>query len=196
MTSCKVLEVHTKDQTPHKWSVSLTEEVYKRFCSQGNQIVQKIFRDGSLFSPLLFGKFFDPSDAFPLWEFESDVLLSSLRSSGKTNVDWFQTDEAYVLKADLPGVGINTVQVYAENGKIVEISGQWNQQRETKAKDWRSGNWWEHGYVRRLELPEDADWRKIEAYLNNDIFLEIRIPKNSVDCEANDSTVAKNSDSV
>lgn len=103
MTNRRRLEFHTEDQTPHKWSVSLTEEVFKKFFSQGTPILHKIFGEGSLFSPLLFGKFFDPSDAFPLWEFESDVLLSNLRSSGKTSVDWFQTDEAYVLKAELPG---------------------------------------------------------------------------------------------
>ena len=59
----------------------------------------------------------------------------------------------------------------------MEISGQWKQQRESKAHDWRCGHWWEHGYVRRLEMPEDADWKNIEAHLYSDTFLEIRIPK-------------------
>ncbi|KAL3576772.1 hypothetical protein D5086_022055 [Populus alba] len=147
-----------------------------------SSIVHKIFGEGSLFSPLLFGKYFDPSDAFPLWEFESDVLLSNLRSSGKTNIDWFQTDDAYVLKADLSaGVENNTVQFFVENGKIMEISGQWKPKRDqSKTKDWRSGNWWEHGYVRRLEIPGDADWKDTEAYVSNDMFLEVRIPKSSL----------------
>lgn len=78
------------------------------------------------------------------------------------------------------GVG-NNVQVSVEKGKVVEVSGQWKPQRESKAKDWRSGNWWEQGYVRRLELPEDADWRRIEAQVSNDILLEIRIPRNLSD---------------
>ncbi|XP_050219250.1 21.7 kDa class VI heat shock protein [Mercurialis annua] len=194
--SCRQLEVHTEDQTPQKWSVSLKEEVFKRFLAQPNSIVHKIFGDGSLFSPLLFGKYFDPSDAFPLWEFESDVFLCNLKSSGKTSVDWFQTDDFYVLKAELPGFGINTVQVYAENGKIVEISGQWkNQQKETKAKDWRSGHWWEFGYVRKLEVPEDADFNKIEAFLNNDLIFELRIAKNYLDCHK-DPNIAINSELV
>ncbi|KAJ4830878.1 hypothetical protein Tsubulata_045148 [Turnera subulata] len=198
MTNCSQLEVHIEDQTPHKWRISLSEEVFKRFFTQGNQIVHKIFGDGSLFSPFLFGKYFDPSDAFPLWEFEADVLLSNLRSSGKTKVDWFQTDEAYVLEAELPGVGSNTVHVCIDNGKIVEISGQWKQPREPKTKDWRSGHWWEHGYVRRLELPEDADWRKTEAYIKSDTFLEVRIPKSSLDCDTSQGNdiVSKKSDSV
>lgn len=72
---------------------------------KGNATAHKIFGEGSFFSPLLFGKFFDPSDAFPLWEFESDVLLSNNhpRSSKQTIVDWSQTDTDYVLKAELPG---------------------------------------------------------------------------------------------
>lgn len=73
------------------------------FISQGGTTVHGVFGDGTLFSPLLFGKFFDPSDAFPLWDFESEILLSGLRSSGRCNVDWFATDKEYVLKAELPG---------------------------------------------------------------------------------------------
>ena len=103
MSSCIKLEVQTEDQATQKWCISLAEEVFKRFLSQGSPTVHKVFGEGSLFSPLLFGKFFDPSDAFPLWDFESDGLLSSLRNSGKSTVDWFQTDQAYVLKAELPG---------------------------------------------------------------------------------------------
>ena len=99
----KLIEVQTEDQTPHKWCISLGEEVFKRFFSQANPTVHKIFGDGSLFSPMLFGKFFDPSDAFPLWEFESDVLLSHLRSSNQSTVDWSVTDEGYILKAEIPG---------------------------------------------------------------------------------------------
>ncbi|KAJ8754627.1 hypothetical protein K2173_010718 [Erythroxylum novogranatense] len=181
MTSCRQIEVHLGDQTPQKWSVSLTEEVFRRIFSQENTVLLKIFGDGSLFSPSLFGKFFDPSDAFPLWEFESDILLSQLRSSGKTTVDWRETDEAYVLKAELPGAGKETIHVYVENEKTVEISGKWKQTNESKTKDWRTGHWWEHGYVRRLELPEDADWRKTVAFVTGEIFLELRIPKNISD---------------
>ncbi|KAK9268346.1 hypothetical protein L1049_000095 [Liquidambar formosana] len=198
MTTCKQLEIRLEDRTPQKWCVSLREDVFKKFLSQGSPMTHKVFGDGSLFSPLLFGKFFDPSDAFPLWEFESDILLSNLRSSGQTTVDWLQTDQDYVLKAELPGVEKNDVQVYVENGKVVEISGQWKQQKESKSSDWRSGHWWEHGYVRRLELPEDADWKNIEAHVKSDMFLEVRIPKNSSDCdisEGNDVR-SKNSESV
>ncbi|XP_031404301.1 21.7 kDa class VI heat shock protein isoform X2 [Punica granatum] len=183
MSSLRQLSIKTEDHAPQKWSVSLKEDVFKRFISQGSPFVVRIFGEGSLFSPLLFGKFFDPSDAFPLWEFESGILLLSLRSSGKTSVDWFQSDHEYVLKAEIPGAWENNVQVYVDNGKVVEITGQWRQHRELNVKDWRCGNWWEYGYVRRLELPEDADWKNIEARLNSEKNIELRIPKKGPSCE-------------
>ncbi|KAK2984781.1 hypothetical protein RJ640_004606 [Escallonia rubra] len=182
MTSCKQLGVGLEDPTPAIWCVPLKEDVFAAFMAKGNKTVHMIFGHGSLFSPFLFGKFFDPSDAFPLWEFESDVLLSNLRSSGQSTVDWFQTDTDYVLKAELPGIQKDSLQVYVEKGKVVDISGQWRQQRDPNTKDWRCSHWWEQGFVRRLELPENVDWRKMEAYLSNDILLEIRIPKNPLDC--------------
>lgn len=192
MTSCKQVEViGSEDPTPHKWCVPLKEDVFAIFLARGGptSVVMKTFGDGSLFSPLLFGKFFDPSDAFPLWEFEPEALLPDQH---RTSVDWFQTDTCYVLKAELPSLEENTLQICVENGKVVEISGQWRQQRESscRKKDWRSSHWWEHGFVRRLELPENAGWEKIEAYvMNNDTLLEIRMPKNQPLAQGNEGAL-------
>lgn len=102
MASCKKLEVQLEDPTQNKWCVPLKDEAFASFMSKGSPTIHKVFGDGSLFSPFLFGKFFDPSDAFPLWEFESDALLTNLRISGQSTVDWFQTDTDFVLKAELP----------------------------------------------------------------------------------------------
>ncbi|KMS98533.1 hypothetical protein BVRB_4g092230 isoform A [Beta vulgaris subsp. vulgaris] len=180
MAGLRQIEVLLEDRTPHKWIVPLTEDEFQAFLSRGNQAIRKVFGDGSFFSPMLFGKFFDPSDAFPLWEFEADVLLSNLRASGLNQVDWTQNDKEYVLKAELPGTGEeSSVQVCVEKGKILEISGQWKQHTDLKARDWRSHHWWEIGFVRRIELPENADWKKTEVTAKNDIILEIKIPMKS-----------------
>ena len=108
MTNCKQLDIHFEDLTPQKWCVPLKEDAFATFMAKGSPTVHKVFGDGSLFSPFLFGKYFDPSDAFPLWDFESDILLSNLRSSGQSTVNWFQTDTDYVLKAELPGKQISS----------------------------------------------------------------------------------------
>lgn len=98
MTSVQ-LQVVSEDQSTHKWCVPLKEDVFGAFIAKGGPIVHKVFGDKSLFGPLLFKKFFDPSDAFPLWEFEPGVLLSDLQNPC---VDWFQTEACYVLKSELP----------------------------------------------------------------------------------------------
>ncbi|KAK9089604.1 hypothetical protein Scep_028686 [Stephania cephalantha] len=168
MSCPRKLEVLYEDRDPKKWRVPLREDMFHSLMPQS---------EGSLFSPLLFGKFFDPSDAFPLWEFESDILLASLRNSGNSTTDWFEAEGEYVLRAESPGLRHCNIQVIVESEKIMEISGQWEEKKEVAARDWRSGKWWERGCVRRIELPQNADWRKIEAKVEDDILLEIRIPK-------------------
>ncbi|KAL3647090.1 hypothetical protein CASFOL_008058 [Castilleja foliolosa] len=179
MTSSKQLDIQFEDhRNQKKWCYPLREDV---FATVANPTVHKIFGAGSFFSPLLFGKFFDPSDAFPLWEFDPDLLLPNPHNSSHRPLDWFQTDTDYVLKAQLPaGTSNNIVQVCIENGKILEINGQFRQQKEkdeSRTKDWKMNHWWEHGYVRRLELPDQADSRKTEAHLKNEVVLEIKVPK-------------------
>ncbi|KAL1562922.1 21.7 kDa class VI heat shock protein-like [Salvia divinorum] len=167
--SSKQIEIQFEDPNPQKWSQPLKEDVFAALT---------IHKAGSLFSPSLFAKFFDPSDAFPLWEFASDEVLPN---SAHRTVDWYQTDTDFLLKADLSGNRHGSVEVSVENGKIMEISGQ---QKESKKRNWKNSQWWEHGYVRRIELPDLADWRKSEAYINNDSLLEIRIPKLPADSDA------------
>lgn len=103
MSARRMLEVREEGRASQKWRVPLREEVFDSI-SQGQKTMNKVFGQGSLFSPLLFGKFFDPSDAFPLWDFDSEVLLSGPGNSTGNSVTWFATDTDYVLRAKLPGI--------------------------------------------------------------------------------------------
>ncbi|XP_020096334.1 22.3 kDa class VI heat shock protein-like [Ananas comosus] len=180
------------DQTSNrqKWRVSLTEDAFESFMARCGDAGREVFGEGSLFSPMLFGKFFDPSDAFPLWEFDSDDLLSALRCSSKTSVDWAESSSEFILRAHVPGARKCEVEICGEKPKVVmEISGQWGPAvREPGPRDWRSGRWWERGFVRRIELPENANWRRAEAYITEDeehSLLEIKIPKNNNNFDSN-----------
>lgn len=88
------------DGSPRKWSVSLREDVFAAFLAgdDGGAAARRVFAEGSLFSPLLFGSFFDPADAFPLWDFDPDAILA-----GGRRVGWSETAAEYVLTAALPG---------------------------------------------------------------------------------------------
>ncbi|KAJ4816330.1 18.3 kDa class I heat shock protein [Rhynchospora pubera] len=180
----RALEIRPGDHNTRKWHVALTEGAFLSFLTHGGDAAKAVFGEGSLFSPFLFGKFFDPADAFPLWDFDSDALLSGLWKAKKTSVDWAETDSEYVLRAELPGGKKCDVEINGDKTKVIEISGQWrSQQGSGSIRDWRTGRWWENGFVRRLELPEDANWKKAEAYLYDDGFLEIRIARNiSAEC--------------
>lgn len=109
MASMK-LEVVSEDQSLRKWCVPLREDIFATFMAKGSPIMHKVFGDKSLFGPLLFTKFFDPSDAFPLWEFEPGVLLSNLQNPC---VDWLQTDSCYVLKSELPSKSFFFISIYS-----------------------------------------------------------------------------------
>ncbi|XP_042434150.1 22.3 kDa class VI heat shock protein-like [Zingiber officinale] len=179
MPSRRAIEVRTGDGSSQKWRVSLAEGVFDSFVAHGGAAARRVFGEGSLFSPLLFGKFFDPGDAFPLWEFEADALLAGLRNASKTGVDWFETDSEYALKAELPvGVRKCDAEVCGQSTKVIEISGLWRG-KESEARDWKLGRWWEHGFVRQLELPANANWKKTEAHIVDDTLLEIKIPKHN-----------------
>jgi hypothetical protein len=94
-----------------KWRMSLLENTFTAFLQSpcaADAAAKAMFAEGSLFSPYLFGKFFDPADAFPLWEFESDVLLAALRRGCRTTVDWAENDCEYYLRADIPGIHART----------------------------------------------------------------------------------------
>jgi HSP20 family molecular chaperone IbpA len=71
------------------------------------------------------------------------------------------------------------VEVSGDCKRVVDVSGLWRAPPED-ARDWRAGRWWEHGFVRRVELPEDADSGRVEAYFDDgEGSLEIRVPKRS-----------------
>jgi hypothetical protein len=91
---------------PPKWRMSLLENTFAGFLqgADADAAARAVFAEGSLFSPYLLGNFFDPADAFPLWEFEPEVLLAALRrGAARTTVDWGETDTEYYLRADIPG---------------------------------------------------------------------------------------------
>jgi hypothetical protein len=70
------------------------------------------------------------------------------------------------------------VEVSGDAMKVIDISGLWRAP-PADGWDWRASRWWEHGFVRRVELPEDADWRKVEAYFDDgEGSLEVKVPKN------------------
>lgn len=88
-----------------------------------------------------------------------------------------ETDKAYKLTAELPGLKSEDVEVTVENG-MVRISGEKKEEREEK----------EHGFMltersygsfeRRVQVPEGADPAKIKANFKDGV-LTVTLPKDA-----------------
>ncbi|EOY07355.1 Alpha crystallin/Hsp20 domain - like 10 [Theobroma cacao] len=119
----------------------------------------------------------------PFQEFNFGGTLVAPRpafSSGSpfalANLDWKETPEAHVLKADLPGLNRNEVKLELEDGRILCISGDKSSEKEVKSDNWHRVEWSSGSFVRRFRLPEDAKVDKLTAYLENGV-LTVTVPK-------------------
>jgi HSP20 family protein len=91
------------------------------------------------------------------------------------SVDIKETDSAFEIKADIPGVDPDAIEVHMENG-VLTIKGE----RESEKKEDKEGykrierEW--GSFYRRFSLPDSADAEKISAKSKHGV-LEITIPK-------------------
>lgn len=110
--------------------------------------------------------------------FHNDVdrLFSHQRSSDDWSpvVDIAETDDAFLLQADLPGVDPENIEITLDQG-ILTISGNRELSRPDEAK-MRRGERIEGKFSRRFTLPELVDADSIDARSNHGV-LEVTIGK-------------------
>ncbi|KAJ7947659.1 Class I heat shock protein [Quillaja saponaria] len=93
-----------------------------------------------------------------------------------TRIDWKETPEAHVFKADLPGVKKQEVKVEVEEGRILQISGERSKEQEEKNDTWHRVERSSGRFLRRFRLPENAKTDQVKASLENGV-LTVTIPK-------------------
>lgn len=106
---------------------------------------------------------FDPF-SLDTWDPFDGILTSALAnvpSSAReasqfasTRVDWKETPEAHVFKADLPGLKKEEVKVEVEEGRILQISGERSKEQEEKNDKWHRVERSSGKFLRRFRLPE------------------------------------------
>ncbi|KAK3160282.1 hypothetical protein QOZ80_1BG0057440 [Eleusine coracana subsp. coracana] len=129
----------------------------------------------SMFDP--FADFWDPFDGV----FRS--LVPSVASSDRdtaafanARIDWKETPEAHVFKADLPGVKKEEVKVEVEDGNVLVISGERSKEEEDKNDKWHRVERSSGKFMRRFRLPENAKVDHVNAGLENGV-LTVTVPK-------------------
>ncbi|XP_044504994.1 18.2 kDa class I heat shock protein-like [Mangifera indica] len=93
-----------------------------------------------------------------------------------TQIDWRETPEAHVFKADLPGLQKEEVKVEVEDSSVLQISGERNVEKEDKNDTWHRVERSSGKFSRRFKLPEKVKLDQIKASMENGV-LTVTVPK-------------------
>lgn len=130
---------------------------------------------------------FEPWSLFDVLQRDMDRMagrrlgLPDTENNGQIVADWVpavdivEEKDRFVLRADVPGVKPDDIDVNMENG-VLSVSGQ-RQESSSEASDGVRRVERIHGrFYRRFSLPETANAEEISAKSSNGI-LEVVIPK-------------------
>ncbi|KAJ6983012.1 17.8 kDa class I heat shock protein-like [Populus alba x Populus x berolinensis] len=109
-------------------------------------------RRSNIFDPFSLD-IWDPFQDFP---FTSTAISAPRSEFANTRMDWKETPEAHVFKADLPGLKKEEVKVELEEGRVLQISGERSKEREEKNDKWHRVERSSGKFLRRFRLPENA----------------------------------------
>ncbi|XP_057846245.2 17.8 kDa class I heat shock protein [Cryptomeria japonica] len=93
-----------------------------------------------------------------------------------TQIDWKETPDAHVFKADLPGLKKEEVKIEVEDGRILQISGERNKEEEKKNEKYHRIERSRGKFLRRFRLPENAKVDEVKADMENGV-LTVTVPK-------------------
>ncbi|KAL0382060.1 UNVERIFIED_CONTAM: class I heat shock protein [Sesamum calycinum] len=138
-------------------------------------LIPSVFgRRSSVFDPLSMD-LWDPFRDWPVSVSSSDET-SQLAA---TRIDWKETPEAHVFKADVPGLKKEEVKVEVEEGNVLQISGERTREKEEKNDTWHRVERSSGKFLRRFRLPENAKMDEIKASMENGV-LTVTVPKEEV----------------
>jgi HSP20 family protein len=90
-------------------------------------------------------------------------------------MDVVETDKAYEITAELPGMSESDVEVSAANGALT-IKGEKKEEKEEKKKDYYLSERRYGSFERRMRIPEDVEADKIDATFKKGV-LTVTLPK-------------------
>ncbi|KAK9280407.1 hypothetical protein L1049_014096 [Liquidambar formosana] len=130
-------------------------------------------RRSSIFDPFSLDVW-DPLKDFPFPEFSRETSAFV-----NTRIDWKETPEAHVFKADLPGLKKEEVKVEVEDDRVLQISGERSRENEEKNDTWHRVERSSGKFMRRFRLPENAKMDQVKASMENGV-LTVTVPKEEV----------------
>ncbi|OVA17741.1 Alpha crystallin/Hsp20 domain [Macleaya cordata] len=138
-------------------------------------------RRSNIFDPLSLD-IWDPIQDFPLSTTELSGPRSEISSEtsqlSNIRIDWKETPEAHVFRADLPGLNKEEVKVEVE-GRVLQISGERSSEKEDKNDLWHRIERSIGKFFRRFRLPENTKVDEVKATMENGV-LTVTLPKEEV----------------
>ncbi|XP_014507186.1 18.5 kDa class I heat shock protein [Vigna radiata var. radiata] len=110
--------------------------------------------------------------SFPEFSRQNSAFVS-------TRVDWKETPEAHVFKAEIPGLKKEEVKVEIEDDRVLQISGERNVEKEDKNDTWHRVERSSGKFLRRFRLPENAKVDQVKASMEDGV-LTVTVPKEEV----------------
>jgi len=107
-------------------------------------------------------------DVVPLWGRET-------RWPAAPAVDFTDTEKAYEITAELPGIDEKNVEVKVANG-VLTIKGEKQEEKEEKKKDYYLRERTYGAFERSFQLPDGVETDKIEASFKKGV-LTVTLPK-------------------
>jgi HSP20 family protein len=104
--------------------------------------------------------------------------LASAKLQWAPSADISETEQEYLIRAELPAVRKEDVQVTLEDGTIT-IRGERKQQQTEKTEKFHRVESFTGEFSRRFSLPDDADADGVKAE-SKDGVLTVHIPKRAV----------------
>ncbi|GLT50864.1 hypothetical protein SLA2020_243210 [Shorea laevis] len=120
----------------------------------------------------------DALEGFPF----SSALANTPSSASEVStfvsarIDWKETSEAHIFRADLPGLKKEEVKVEVEEGRVLQISGERSKEQEEKNDKWHRVERSSGKFLRRFRLPENAKMDEVKASMENGV-LTVTVPK-------------------
>ena len=139
-----------------------------------------LIRRSNVFDPFSLD-LWDPFEGFPFGSGGS-LFPSFPRTNFETaafagaRIDWKETPEAHVFRADVPGLKKEEVKVEVEDGNVLQISGERNKEQEEKTDTWHRVERSSGKFLRRFRLPENAKAEQIKASMEDGV-LTVTVPK-------------------
>ena len=108
----------------------------------------------------------------------NDDDASAATANWAPSVDISESEKAFTLLADIPGVDPNNIEISMEKG-VLTIKGERQSEKREESKNYRRVERQSGQFYRRFTLPDSADADKIEAKSEHGVLI-VTIPKQEV----------------